>query len=126
MENNKKLSGVKAWALFGVSMVVVFCLGLLTSALMERRAEVASLFNNRKEPMKGEQIHAQNEDFRTDFPREYQTWRKTEETDFESKYNGSEAADVLEQRPEMVVLGQVMLSLGITPHLVDTCIPLRI
>lgn len=104
MENNKKLSGGKAWALFIVAMVVVFCLGLLTSALMERRAEVASLFNNRKNTMTGEKIHAQNEDFRSDFPREYQTWRKTEETDFESKYNSSEAVDVLAQRPEMVIL----------------------
>jgi len=70
MENNNKLSSGKAWALFIIAMIVVFGLGLLTSALMERRAEVASIFNNRKAPFTGEAIHAQNEDFRTDFPRE--------------------------------------------------------
>jgi hypothetical protein len=31
--------------LFGGSMVVVFVLGLCVSALMERRAEVTSIFN---------------------------------------------------------------------------------
>ena len=104
MNSNNKLSGGKAWALFGGSMVAVFGLGLLTSALMERRAEVASIFNNRKAPMTGEMIHAQNEDFKTDFPREYDTWRQTEETSFASKYNSSEAVDVLAERPEMVIL----------------------
>ena len=62
----------QGWLLFGASMAVVFCLGLAVSALSERRAEVASIFNNRKNPMKG--IVAQNEKFQGDFPREYQTW----------------------------------------------------
>ena len=121
MENNNKLSSGKAWALFIIAMVVVFGLGLLTSALMERRAEVASIFNNRKAPFTGEKIHAQNEDFRTDFPREYDTWRQTLETNYDSKpldvnnpnregvvpqmyHNGNEATDVLSYRPNMVVL----------------------
>ena len=121
MENNNKLSAKTAWGLFILAMVVVFGLGLLTSALMERRAEVASLFNNRKNPMTGEKLHTQNEDYRSDFPREYQTWRATEETDYDSApfdmaspnkpgqmpqmcYNGSDATDVLAARPNMVVL----------------------
>lgn len=65
----------QGWLLFGASMAVVFCLGLAVSALSERRAEVASIFNNRKNPMKG--IVAQNEKFQGDFPREYQTWTET-------------------------------------------------
>ena len=44
----KKLKSWQGWLLFGGSMVVVFVLGLCVSALMERRAEVASIFNNRK------------------------------------------------------------------------------
>ena len=43
----KKLKSWQGWLLFGGSMVVVFVLGLSVSALMERRAEVASIFNNR-------------------------------------------------------------------------------
>lgn len=104
MSNDNKLSAGKAWALLGGSLVVVFGLGILASSLMERRAEAANLFNNRKNLMTDEIYHAQNEDFKGDFKREYDTWRRTEETSFESKYNSSEAVDVLAQRPEMVVL----------------------
>lgn len=88
--------------MFVVAMVVVFCLGLVVASLSERRAEVASVFNNRRTPMEG--IVSVNEEFQNDFPREYQTWRETEKTDFESEFNGSEMVDVLEQRPEMVIL----------------------
>ena len=102
--SENKLKSWQSWGLFGGTMIVVFGLGLATSALMEKRAEVASIFNNRKAPMTGEAIHSQNEDFRTDFPREYQTWHATIETDFKSENNSSDAVDVLEQRPNMVIL----------------------
>lgn len=100
MNNNFK--SWHGWLLFGVSMTVVFCLGLAVSALSERRAEVVSIFNNRKNPMKG--IVPQNEKFQSDFPREYQTWTETANTDFQSEFNGNVMVDVLEQRPEMVIL----------------------
>ena len=61
--------------LFGGSMVVVFILGLLVSSLLERRAEVVSIFNNRKVKMEG--IVTDNSKFAGDFPREYETWRQT-------------------------------------------------
>ena len=54
----KKLKSWQGWLLFGGSMVVVFVLGLCVSALMERRAEVTSIFNNRKTVIKG--IEARN------------------------------------------------------------------
>ena len=76
----KKLKSWQGWLLFGGSMVVVFVLGLCVSALMERRAEVTSIFNNRKTVIKG--IEARNELFKNDFPREYQTWAETAKTDF--------------------------------------------
>lgn len=98
----KKLKSWQGWLLFGGSMVVVFVLGLCVSALMERRAEVASIFNNRKTVIKG--IEARNELFKDDFPREYQTWTETAKTDFESEFNGNIAVDALEKRPEMVIL----------------------
>ena len=100
--SEKKLKPLHSWLIFGGSMVVVFVLGLVVSALMERRAEVASIFNNRKNPMQG--IVAQNQKFKSDFPREYETWKATEETDFRSKYMSSDIQDVLEERPNMVVL----------------------
>ena len=99
----KQLKKWQGWLLFGGSMVVVFILGLLASSLMERRAEVVSVFNN-KRTIYTDSIVSQNEKFKADYPREYNTWAMTEDTSFESKYNGSEEVDVLEQRPEMVIL----------------------
>lgn len=70
----KKLKSWQGWLLFGGSMVVVFVLGLCVSALMERRAEVASIFNNRKTVIKG--IEARNELFKDDFPANIRLGRK--------------------------------------------------
>ena len=99
----KQLKRWQGWLLFGGSMIVVFLLGLLVSSLMERRAEVVSIFNNRKNMFK-DSIVAQNEKFAEDFPREYETWSMTEDTTFESKYNGSQEKDMLEAHPEIVVI----------------------
>ena len=84
-------------------MVVVFVLGLIVSSLLERRAEVVSIYNNRKHLFK-DSIVSQNELFAEDFPREYQTWLKTADTTYQSEFNSSQRVDVLAARPEMVVL----------------------
>ena len=99
----KELKKWQGWALFGGSMIAVFLLGLLVSSLMERRAEVVSVFNN-KRTVFTDSIIAQNELFKADYPREYETWAMTEDTSFVSKYNSSQEVDVLKQRPEMVIL----------------------
>ena len=99
----KQLKKWQGWLLFGGSMVVVFLLGLLVSSLMERRAEVASIFNNKRTEFT-DSIVAQNEKFKADYPREYETWAMTEDTTFKSKFNGSQETDELADRPEMVIL----------------------
>ncbi len=98
----RQLKKWQGWLLFGGSLVVVFLLGLLCSSLLERRAEVVSVFNNRRTPMQ-DSIVAQNEKFAQDFPREYQTWSMTEDTTFESVYNGSQEKDVLAESPAYVI-----------------------
>ena len=95
----KKLKSWQGWLLFGGSMVVVLFWDYV-SALMERRAEVASIFNNRKKRHQRGLKHEMNY-FKDDFPREYQTWTETAKTDFESEFNGNIAVDALEKRPEM-------------------------
>ena len=105
----KQLKKWQGWLLFGGAMVVVFILGLLCSSLLERRAEVASIFNNRRVPMT-DSIVAQNEKFAEDFPREYQTWAMTEDTTFESKYNGSQEKSILENVRKSLLSGMVMPS----------------
>lgn len=99
----KQLKKWQGWLIFGGSMVIVFVLGLLCSSLLQRRAEVASVFNNRRTPMT-DSIVAQNEKFAKDFPREYESWAMTADTSFESEFNGSQRKDALEQHPEMVIL----------------------
>ena len=99
----KKLKKWQGWALFGGAMIAVFLLGLVVSSLMERRAEVASVFNNKRTEFT-DSIIAQNERFKADYPREYETWAMTEDTTFVSMYNSSQEVDVLAQRPEMVIL----------------------
>lgn len=98
----KKLKSWQGWLLFGGTMVVVFVLGLVVASLMERRAEVISVFNNKRVEIKG--IEARNEVLGENYPRQYETWKQTAQTDFKSEFNGNEAVDVLAQRPEMVVL----------------------
>jgi len=99
----KQLKKWQGWALFCGSMVVVFLLGLLVSSLMERRAEVASVFNNKRTEFT-DSIIAQNEKFKADYPREYETWAMTEDTTFRSMFNASHETDELADRPEMVIL----------------------
>ncbi|PKO99504.1 MAG: ammonia-forming cytochrome c nitrite reductase [Bacteroidetes bacterium HGW-Bacteroidetes-8] len=90
------------WTLFAGTIVVVFLLGLLAASVTERRAEIATLFNNKRVEIKG--IESRSEIWGENYPREYETWKKTKEMDFESKHNGNGVVDLLEQRPDMVVL----------------------
>lgn len=54
------------------------CLGSMRFCLDGAQAELASVFNNRKTVIEG--IEARNEVFKSDFPREYQTWTETAKT----------------------------------------------
>ena len=122
----KQLKQWQGWVLFGGSMVVVFILGLLVSSLMERRAEVASVFNNKRTVFEDE-IIAQNEKFKADYPREYETWAMTEDTTFKSKYNSSQEVDVCSSSVlRWWCCGLAMLSRATTIPLVDISTPLRI
>lgn len=90
------------WGLFLAVMVGVFLLGILAASITERRAEIATLFNNKKIDILG--IEPRNEIWGENYPREYETWKKTKDMDFKSKHLGNMPEDVLESRPEMVVL----------------------
>ena len=83
-------------------MVAVFLLGLLAASITERRAEIASIYNNKKVEISG--IEPRSRLWGQNYPREYATWEKTAEMDFRSKYLGNAPEDVLETRPNMVVL----------------------
>ncbi|MDH6357281.1 ammonia-forming cytochrome c nitrite reductase [Parabacteroides sp. PF5-9] len=97
-----KRKPIIGWGIFGIVMVAVFVLGILAASVTERRAEIATLFNNKKVELK--EIESRNELWGENYPREYSTWKKTADMDFRSKHLGNMPEDVLESRPEMVVL----------------------
>ena len=90
------------WLLFFVTIGVVFLLGMLAASITQRRAEITSMMYNRMIVIKG--IESRSEIFATDFPRQYESWSQTADTSFQSEFNGSSIVDVLDQRPEMVIL----------------------
>ena len=59
------------WSIFAVVMVAVFLLGLLAASITERRAEIATLYSNKKVEIKG--INTHSEQWGINYPREYNT-----------------------------------------------------
>ncbi|MDO5035610.1 MAG: ammonia-forming cytochrome c nitrite reductase [Porphyromonas sp.] len=101
MEKQRKLKPWVGWLLFGGALVVVFLLGLMAASVTERRAEIQSIYANKKiEIAEGE---SKNEIYGINYPRQFETWQKTADTTFVSEYNSSDIVDVLAQRPEMVI-----------------------
>ena len=90
------------WAVTIGVAVAVFLLGLLAASVTSRRAEVASIYNNKKVEITG--VDPNNEKWGLNYPREYETWKKTQNMDFRSKHLGNTFEDQLEARSAMVVL----------------------
>ena len=101
-KSDNKMKPWVGWILFFFTLGVVFLLGMLAASITQRRAEIASVMNNRKVEIKG--IESRSELFAVNYPREYETWTQTADTTFKSEFNGSSAVDVLAQRPNMVIL----------------------
>ncbi len=91
----------KGWFLFILTVILVFSLGLLASSIVERRAEAVFAYTPHVEH---EQFEPRKEVWGMNFPRQYQSYLKTADTSFRSKYNGSAMIDMLEVDPRMVVL----------------------
>lgn len=98
-----KQKPIIGWIIFLVVMILVFLLGLLAASITERRAEIATLYNNKKINL-GDTINPHNEEWGVNYPREYNTWKMTQNMDFKSKHQGNMVQDVLHDRPNMVVL----------------------
>lgn len=89
------------WAIFFVTVVVVFLLGLFASSIIERKGESQYALQMIKPIAANE---TRNEVWGENYPREYETYLKTLETDFKSKHGGSAMTDYLELYPELVVM----------------------
>ncbi|CCY09068.1 nitrite reductase [Porphyromonas sp. CAG:1061] len=73
MTNQRRLKPWLGWLLFGGALVIVFLLGLLAASVTERRAEIQSIYANKKvEIPNGE---ARNEIYGINYPRQFETWQ---------------------------------------------------
>lgn len=89
------------WIVFILAAVGVFILGMLSTSIVERRAEKIAKLQPSKEIGEWETINAA---WGSNYPREYESYLKTLDTTFRSKYAGSATIDYLEEYPELVVL----------------------
>lgn len=91
----------KNWLLFILTVVVVFLLGLLASNITNRKAEARFAYMPKVELDKNESDNAAFQEY---FPREYQSFKKTRDTNFSSYNSKGGYKDLLEQSPSLVVL----------------------
>lgn len=91
----------KNWLIIGLLAVVAFGLGVLANSIIQRRAESKVLSFQANNLGQFESVNEKWEEF---YPREYQSWKMTSDTSFRSKYHSSQIVDLLEERPEMVIL----------------------
>ena len=89
------------WVLFFSTVIVVFLIGLFAASIVERRSE-AQLYFQMVEPIPD--WEPRNEVWGRNFPRQYESYRQTLDTTFESKYFGSAMIDYLENYPELVIM----------------------
>jgi len=88
------------WVLFFATAVVVFLVGLFASSIIERRSETSTL--QMIKPLKD--WEPRNEVWGENYPREFESYLKTLNTDYASKHGGSKMIDYLEKYPELVVM----------------------
>ncbi len=101
MENQTKRKPWVNWSLFIATVVVVFILGLLASSITQRRAESEFVY---KPKVEIKDVEPRNELWGKNFPKEFESYYNTAESDFKSKYNGGAMIDMLEVDPRLVVL----------------------
>ena len=90
-----------SWLLFLGTLVIVFCVGLFAASIMERRTEALLSV---VPPHELKEWEPRNKEWGKYFPREYETYMRTAETSFRSKYGGSMPSDMLKEHPALVVL----------------------
>lgn len=88
------------WVIYIITIVIVFLVGLLASSIVERRSE--SVILQTVKPIA--EWEPRNEVWGENYPREYQTYLKTSDTSFASKYGGSVTVDLLARNPDLVIM----------------------
>lgn len=83
---------------FLLALLATFVLGLLAASVFERRQEAAMPITM---PAGVNQYTGDNARWGAAFPREYESWQATAESDFRSKYGGSAVIDHLALDPKL-------------------------
>jgi nitrite reductase (cytochrome c-552) len=91
-----------AWVLFLGTIVIVFLIGLLGASIIERRTEALLTTGAPMRPLP--QFEPRNAVWGEQFPRQFQSYLRTLDDSFASKYGGSRRRDMLAKHPEKVVL----------------------
>ena len=89
------------WILFFATVIIVVLLALFASSIIERKNEAYYTLQMIK-PIPDDE--PRNEVWGENFPRQYESYRKTLNTNFASKHGGSVMRDYLEHYPELVVM----------------------
>jgi len=88
------------WVLYAGTIIVVFLIGLIGSSIIERRSETVVL--QTVKPIAD--WEPRNSVWGENYPREYESYIKTEDTTFSSKYLGSVTRDALHDNPDLVIM----------------------
>ncbi|MCT4622713.1 MAG: ammonia-forming cytochrome c nitrite reductase [Schleiferiaceae bacterium] len=87
--------------LFLLTVAVVIIIGMFMTNIMERRTEAQFLDQKKIEITS---MEPRNEVWGINYPRQYNSYMKTADTTFHSKYNGAWKQDMLETFPDLVIL----------------------
>ncbi|EMR02739.1 ammonia-forming cytochrome c nitrite reductase [Cesiribacter andamanensis] len=92
---------MKNWILFLATLVAVFLLSMLAYTIMDRKAEARFAYQS---TVAIEGIVPQDSIWGLNYPRQFQSYQKTQDTTFKSLFNTSGFRDALDEQPELVVL----------------------
>ncbi|SNS17717.1 nitrite reductase (cytochrome c-552) [Belliella buryatensis] len=92
---------MKNWILFGLTAIAVFLLAMLAYTIMDRKTEARFAYQT-KVSLEG--IEPRDSIWGLNYPRQYQSYMKTQDTTFSSLYNTSALRSVLDDQPELVIL----------------------
>ena len=92
---------MKNWILFLVTAIVVFFLGMLASSVINRKNEAKFAYTP---VVKIKENEPRNDIWGKNFPKEYQSYLQTLDTNFASFQGGSRMIDLLEEDPKLVIL----------------------
>lgn len=95
-ENNKL-----AWILYGGSLVILVLAVLLLNSIFNRKNQ-SYILDDRKIDIQDGEVRSRV--WGINYPKEYESYKKTSDTSFRSKYMGSAPIDELEENPKLVIL----------------------